>query len=170
MNKILFESERLAFREFQLEDAEAFYRMNQDEVVTRFTGDLPFASIEETEEFIRKYDNYQKQGFGRWAVIEKASGQFIGFCGLKRNEEDNIDLGYRLMPEKRGFGYATEAALATIHYGFGTLNLPEIIGRALKENIASIRVLEKCGMEFWKESTACSHVEEPTVYYRIFKP
>jgi RimJ/RimL family protein N-acetyltransferase len=69
--------------------------------------------------------------------------EFLGWCGLKYLFETNeVDLGYRFMKKFWGKGYATEAALACIEYGFATLNLHQIVGRALPGNLASIKVLE----------------------------
>lgn len=79
----------------------------------------------------------------------KGEGRIIGFCGLKRLPDlDAVDLGYRLLPEYWGRGLATEAARASVEFGFGTLRLERIIGLVLPENIGSIRVLEKVGMSF----------------------
>lgn len=64
-----------------------------------------------------------------------------------------------------GNGYATESAKAVIDYGFNNLGLSEVIGRASKDNIASVRVLEKLGMEFWKRDT-CEGIPN-SVYYKI---
>jgi RimJ/RimL family protein N-acetyltransferase len=90
---------------------------------------------------------YALYSHGRWAVHIKPGHEFIGWCGLKsRPERNEIDLGYRFMKKFWGKGYATESALASIHYGFEGLNLQTIIGRALPGNSGSIKVLEKCGM------------------------
>jgi RimJ/RimL family protein N-acetyltransferase len=73
----------------------------------------------------------------------------LGWCGLKyRPFIDEIDLGYRLMQKAWGNGFATEAAAKTLEYGFHSLNIKLVTGRAHVENLASIKVLEKIGMEF----------------------
>ena len=96
---------------------------------------------------------YEKQ-LGRWATFTKESHEFIGWCGLKyRPELEEIDLGYRFMQQYWGRGYATEAAKHTLDHGFRTLKLKRITGRARIENIASLKVLEKIGMQFVKEET-----------------
>ncbi len=90
-----------------------------------------------------------KNNLGRWAIHTKDNMDFIGWCGLKyRPELDEIDLGYRLMKKAWGKGFATEAAQHTLNHGFKTLGLKLITGRAHIENIASIKVLEKIGMNF----------------------
>lgn len=76
-----------------------------------------------------------------------------------------VDLGFRFFQIYWGNGIATEAAKACLDYGFSELQLETIIGRALIENIASIKVLEKIGMKYWKE-TIC-HDNKKCVYYRI---
>jgi len=64
---------------------------------------------------------------------------------------NQTDIGFRFFKQHWGKGYATEAGKACIEYGFSTLNLPKIVGRVMKDNVASIRVLEKLGMTFVRE-------------------
>ncbi len=164
MNKII-ESERLILRELDIKDSESFFKLNSDPLVLKYTGDVPFSSITAAETFLLNYSDYKKNGYGRWAVILKETSSFIGWCGLKLNEENLIDIGFRFFKEEWGKGFATESAKSVIDYGFNTLKLKEIIGRASKNNISSIRVLEKLNMNFWKEDSF-EGVEE-SVYYRI---
>src|SRR5437773_1204468 len=71
--------------------------------------------------------DYRKYGFGRWAVVLKTNGKAIGMAGLKYLAEWNeVDLGYRLLPEYWGMGLATEASRACVEYGFHTLKLSRI--------------------------------------------
>lgn len=147
MSGVLFESERLAFRELSPDDAAALYRLNADPEVIRYTGDPPFSSEEEARTFVLGYDRYRKHGYGRWGVVKRQDDDFLGWCGLN-NIDGEIDLGYRFFRSAWGRGFATEAARACIEYGFGTLGLSRIIARALPENIASWKVLEKVGMRF----------------------
>lgn len=148
----LFESERLLFRELSVADAEFFYTLNQDPEVIKYTGDQAFANIEAAYDFLSSYDTYQKYGYGRWAVIHKEQANILGWCGLRYSSvHDEVDLGYRFYKQFWNKGYATEAAQACLHYGFHDLGIQYIVGRALKDNIASIRVLEKAGMVFQKE-------------------
>lgn len=153
--KIFAETERLILREIIPEDAQAFFEMDADPEVHRFLGNNPVKTIEQIYEAIQRitkqYDDY---GIGRWAAIEKSSGAFIGWTGLKFMTEpvnDTIhfhDIGYRLNKKYWGKGYATESAKAGLEYGFTTLGLKEIIGTAHIENKASRKALEKCGLTF----------------------
>jgi len=163
--KIIFETDRLIIRELSTSDAENFYKLNSDPEVIQFTGDAPFSSVDEAKGFLENYNEYAEYGYGRWAVLSKADNEFLGWCGLKYNEEQMVDLGFRFFKKYWGNGFATEAAKACLDYGFSKLLLETIIGRALIENKASIKVLEKIGMEFWKE-TIC-HGNNKCVYYRI---
>ena len=85
-------------------------------------------------------------------MYTKNTNEFIGWCGLKYLPElDETDLGYRLKKSAWGNGYATEAAKHTLDHGFNKLDLKLITGRAYIANIASIKVLEKIGMQFISE-------------------
>ncbi|MGD9899487.1 MAG: GNAT family N-acetyltransferase [Calditrichaceae bacterium] len=165
--KYIIETERLFLRELRSSDAEKMYDLNSDPDVVKFTGDIPFTSIESARAFLEKYDEYKKQGYGRWAVITKDSNEFIGWCGLKYNEEKYTDIGFRFFRKEWNKGYATEAAKATLEYGFSVLKLNEIIGRASTDNKPSIRVLEKLKMSFWKLDK-CDGIENSS-YFRISK-
>lgn len=155
---VLIETERLLLRTFTAADAGLIYRLNADPEVTRYTHD-PVRDLTHAQEVLEKsiLPQYALYNHGRWAVHVKSdydsiSTGFIGWCGLKtRPELNEVDLGYRFMKSSWGKGYATEAAYASLQYGFGTLGLQRIVGRALPGNIASIRVLEKCGMTYLGE-------------------
>lgn len=162
----VLETDRLILREFILEDAPSFFNLNNDPDVIRYTGDKPFSSIEHARQFISEYKEYAAHGYGRWACIEKNSGEWIGFCGL-RKEEDEVDIGFRFHRRYWGKGYATESAQACLDHGFRELQLASIIGRASIENTASIRVLEKLGMSY--EGDGDCH-GEPASIYRINNP
>jgi len=163
----IIETNRLLLREFIVSDADCFFKLNSDSEVLKYTGDLPFASLSEAKSFLENYSDYERNGFGRWAVIVKETNALIGWCGLKLNEENLIDIGFRFFQYEWGKGYATESSKATLNYGFNKLNINEIIGRAAKDNIASIRVLEKLNMNFWKNDN-CKGIEN-SVYYKINK-
>lgn len=152
--KIFAETERLILRELMPADAEGMFGMNRDPNVHLYLGNNPTKSIEQSIaeiKFIRK--QYLENGIGRWAVIEKATGKFVGWSGLKlitettNNHVNYYDLGYRFSKRFWGKGYATETAKAVVHYGFSELRLDEIIGIADINNLASIHLLEKVGLQ-----------------------
>jgi [ribosomal protein S5]-alanine N-acetyltransferase len=164
----VFKTERLDLRKFQTDDASFFYEMNSDPEVIKYTGDVNFESVEAARQFIENYDHYSKHGYGRWTVVLRKTGEPIGFCGLKNHpEEGYVDLGYRFIKSEWGKGFATEASLACLFFGFQEYGLTEIVGRTAKANPASVRVLEKIGMKFWKEAP-CLGIDD-SIYYRIRK-
>ena len=151
-------TERLILREILPEDRDGMFELDSDPMVHQYLGNKPVKSIEEVDEIIafvrQQYDDY---GIGRWAVIEKSSGNFVGWSGLKREQievngyRDYYDLGYRLIRKYWGNGYATESAQAALAYGFNHLNLPKIYAAADIANKASNAILTKLG--FTKVST-----------------
>lgn len=150
--KLVFQSQRLLFREFTEDDAALIYELNSDPEVLRYLHEPP-VTPENAGQVIRDIILPQyKLGFGRWAVHLKYSNEFLGWCGLKYLQDTNeVDLGYRFKKQHWGKGYATEAASTCISYGFTHLNISAIIARAHVENLASLQVIHKCGMKFLRE-------------------
>lgn len=143
------ETERFMLREWNLSDAPWLYELNQDPEVVHFTGDAGFDSIKAAHVLIAAYLNYQRDGYGRWMVEDKYSGEALGWCGLKKNPW-GIDLGYRFFKEFWSQGVATECAEATVKWA-REMGLPRLIGRTLTGNPASARVLEKLNFERYGE-------------------
>jgi ribosomal-protein-alanine N-acetyltransferase len=167
MGTFWLETERLKMRFFNVEDAQYFYDLNLDPDVMKYTGDVPFESVEASGFFLADYIKNQKPGFGRMTVLLKDNLECIGWCGLRPLEDGTIDLGFRYFKKHWGRGYATEAGRASLQYGFEIMNLDRIIGRTARLNVGSVKVLEKLGMSFWKNDT-CEGIED-SVYYSITK-
>jgi ribosomal-protein-alanine N-acetyltransferase len=151
--KIILETERLYLRQFTIDDAQLLIDLNSNPNVVRYTGDGAVENLEKAKEIIQTIILPQyPDKLGRWAVHIKSTNEFIGWRGLKYLVElDEIDLGYRFFEMYWGTGYATESSKAVVRYGFETLQLKEIVGRAAIENTNSIKVLEKVGLKFEKE-------------------
>jgi ribosomal-protein-alanine N-acetyltransferase len=157
---VVIQTERLLLREFTLEDAALIYELNKDPEVTRWTGD-PIRNEEHGREVLEQtiIPQYILYKHGRWAVHTRSDLGFIGWCGLKaRPELNEIDLGYRFKRSAWGKGYASESAFASLKYGFEKIRLERIVGRAMPQNTASWKVLEKCGMVFVKEEVVDNHL------------
>lgn len=115
----------------------------------RFTGEPLMTSLQQAQQAIENYPDFDVVGYGRWACVHRETQAVIGFCGLKYLADmDAVDVGYRFLPEYWGQGLATEACVASLDFGFTVLRLRTIIGLVLPENTASIHVLEKAGMMF----------------------
>lgn len=151
--EIIFQTPRLILRQITLADAPLLLELNGDAEVVKYLHEPTLTTIAEAEKIINEIILPQyKNNLGRWAIINKDDNSLMGWCGLKyRPELDEIDLGYRLMQAYWNKGYATEAAENTLTHGFTSLKLSLVIGRAHIENLASIKVLEKIGMQFISE-------------------
>lgn len=162
-----FETERTFMRPVGTEDTFDFYTLNLDPEVMQYTGDRSFNSMEDARSFLEQYDQFTKYGIGRFAVIEKSSNRFIGWCGLKyHSKTDEYDLGFRFLKTYWNKGFATETSRKWLEYSFTEMQLSAVIGRSMSANIASIRVLEKIGMEL-KQKRTCGG--EDGVIYEITK-
>jgi [ribosomal protein S5]-alanine N-acetyltransferase len=146
------ETPRLIIRPLEEKDTEGMYLMDSDPEVHRYVGQHPVTTREESKDviaFIRR--QYEDHGIGRWAVLEKSTGDFVGWTGFKRMKEvanghtDHLDFGYRLAQRHWGKGYATEASRAALHYGINIMGLTDIYAMTDPDNAASRHVLEKLG-------------------------
>lgn len=150
--KILIETDRYILREILETDIAGMFDLESNPEVHKYLGNKPVSSIDKTLDVIRYIrGQYEQYGIGRWAVIEKNSGEFVGWSGLKyetlvRDDMDYYDIGYRLREKFWGQGIATETAMAALKYGFETMKLDEVYGGAHVENIGSNKVLLKLGL------------------------
>jgi len=149
MIKIL-ETPRLYLRQFTPNDSSLLLQLNSDPDVLKYLHEPLLRSEVEAEKIITKIilPQYTLK-LGRWAVHVKSDDHFIGWCGLKsRPELNEIDLGYRFLQNEWGNGFATEAATHVLAYGFNQLGINKITARAHVENHASLKILEKIGMNY----------------------
>ncbi len=134
---MILTTERLRLRPIERGDLDSLARLYADPEVMRFSLGL----------LDRGWDSF---------VIElRDDGRFVGIVGLAPQQVDGVaevELGYRLMSEFWGLGLGTEAARVTRDYAFGTLGLPRIISIIEPENVGSIRVAEKAGLRFERET------------------
>jgi RimJ/RimL family protein N-acetyltransferase len=163
----VIETLRLVLRPLTIDDSHNFYNLNNDPEVIQYTGDVPFESEKDALEFLQNYDQFIKYKTGRMAVIKKDDQSFIGWCGIKFDPSSGeYDLGFRFFKKYWNQGFASEAAKASLKYGFETLQIPLILGRAMEQNVASIKVLEKCGMKYIGKMDCAAH---PGVLFQINK-
>lgn len=164
----ILETERLFLRQMTLEDTVTLALVLSDPESMRFYPH-PF-SREEVENWIKwNLDNYQKYGFGLWAVCLKESGEMIGDCGITMQQVENDlfpEIGYHLRKEFRGKGYATEVAKACAEFAKGR-GMKKIISYMKSDNLPSRHVAERNGMKFVKAftKTVMGKVVEDEVLY-----
>ncbi len=141
-------TERLELRAFEPSDLEALHAVNGDPEVTRYMKAYP--TLEHTRGALDRHVSEARAGNPAfWAVIERSSGDLIGDAGvgLIDGVGPEFELGYALGMRWWGRGYATEAARAVRDYALGELALPEVLALVRPDNVASIHVVEKIGME-----------------------
>ena len=164
------ETERLILRE---SDLDGMFELDSDPEVHRYLGNKPVKTKEESQRIIASaLKQYKERGIGRWAVIEKSSGEFVGWSGLKLNTEYNMngftryyDVGYRLIKRYWGKGFATESGKAAVNYAFNVLKLPELYATTEIGNQASHNALLKIGLHYVEDF----YFEEEKLKLRWYK-
>jgi RimJ/RimL family protein N-acetyltransferase len=147
------ETERLILRAMVPADFPAFAAMSADPIVRRYSGDgTPRTEEESWSSFLIISGHWAMTGFGGWAIEEKQSGAFVGELGFmdrKRDRGTELDgvpeMGWGVIPSVFGWGYATEAVQAALAWGLGHFGAVKVIALTTADNIASIRVAQKCG-------------------------
>ena len=140
---------RLELREFVAADHNDLWRLDQDPHVMRYIGDGRLSSrawiAAAMQRIPRVYRLYP--GFGSWRAARRDTGAYIGWFTLKYIPDTvEVEIGYRLLREAWGQGFATEGATELVRYGFDDLGLYRIIGVTHRDNVASQRVLQKAGL------------------------
>lgn len=141
------ETDRLSLREMTEADLDFLYELQRDQEAAGFLDALGC----DREEELQKLAAYRKQmygfyGFGIWIVEEKESGRSVGRAGLQmRDGFEEPELGFAVLKEYRGRGYAKEACRAVLHYAAEELELKRVRAVADRENIKSQRLCEKLG-------------------------
>ena len=145
------ETSRLTLRHVGLDDAAFFLRLVNEPSWIANIGDRGVRSLADAERYIetRTLAMYRTLGFGMYVLAAKPQGQPIGVCGFfKRESLPDVDLGFALLPEFWGQGYALEAAAAVMQYGQQTLGFARVLGITNPDNHRSGRLLEKLGFRY----------------------
>jgi RimJ/RimL family protein N-acetyltransferase len=142
-------TERLLLRRWRESDREPWAAMNADPEVREYLGRV--LTRAESDASVASFQaEFDERGYGWWAVEVQATGEFVGFAGLDDVEPDvpvsGVEIGWRLGRSSWGHGYATEAARATLEFGFATLDLPEILAITTATNVRSQAVMRRLGM------------------------
>jgi RimJ/RimL family protein N-acetyltransferase len=149
---VFLETRRLVLRRFTADDADNLVNLDADPEVMRFvTGGVPTSRDDIEKDFLPAFLGYYEryEGFGFWVVIEKATGEFLGWFHFRPGKDagpGEVELGYRLRQPAWGQGYATEGARALIRKGFTELDVRLVVAEAMAANTASRRVMEKAGL------------------------
>lgn len=162
----MIESDRLKIRLLNEEDYKTLYPLHSDPLVMKYIRE-PDSSLEQTQKRMLEMINYNKKNsdFGLFIAFEKESNECIGWAILihaELNESKPMEIGYRLFPKFWNQGFATELALRVLEYG-KEKGLKKICGVTRPDNLASKKVLKKCGLSFIDErefyNQNCSYYE-----------
>ncbi|QDU54297.1 GNAT family N-acetyltransferase [Aeoliella mucimassa] len=150
------ETNRLLLRQWREEDLAPFAQLNGDATVMRYFPKTLTRS-ESDALAIKLQHRIAEQGWGFWAVELRDTGAFMGFVGLNRPDYalpigPCVEIGWRMLQEYWGFGYATEAAQAALRVGFETLGLDEIVSYTATINLPSQRVMQRLGMQLDRDT------------------
>lgn len=147
----VIETDRLTLRKLTLDDAPFILRLVNEPSWIQNIGDKGVRNLEDARKYLctGPMDMYERRGFGLYMIELKDGDVPIGMCGLiKRDSLQDVDIGYALLPEYWGKGYAHEAVTAVLAYGKRKFGLNRIVAIVSPGNASSIRVLEKVGMQF----------------------
>ena len=148
---VVLETARLRLRWFTLEDAPFILRLVNEPAFLRHIGDKQVRDLDDARTYLRTgpLDSYARHGFGLYAMDLKDRNIPVGMCGLlKRETLDDVDVGYAVLSEFRGRGYAREASEAVLQHGRDTFGLGRIVAVTGVDNRRSIRLLEQLGFVF----------------------
>lgn len=161
------ETDRLFLRVYAPDDLDARHAIRNDPDVYQYFP--PYYSPPTKEKVVEgiasSIQRWQEDGLGEFAVIERASGELIGYCGLQPlDNTEEIEIYYGFPRKNWGKGYATEAAQAVLKFAFDEANLQRVVGVTNPKNIASQKVLQKIGLKYQGQIT-CYQMD--CSYFRI---
>jgi 3-dehydroquinate dehydratase/shikimate dehydrogenase len=143
-------TERLLLRPWRSEDRAPFAALNADPRVMEWFP-APMTAVESDAVVKRIEKHFEETGWGLWAVEVRGTSSFIGFVGLSPSESTlgfpSVEIGWRLAAEHWGNGYAPEAAVEALRFGFEDLLLDEVVSFTSVGNAKSRRVMAKIGMK-----------------------
>ncbi|MDY8138544.1 GNAT family N-acetyltransferase [Aquimarina sp. 2201CG5-10] len=153
MQKKILETERLLLQEFTINDVDFVFELVNSPKWIEFIGDKGIRTQEDAINYIKNnlIKSYEINGYGLWLVLLKQTNTPIGMCGLvNRDTLEDIDIGFAMLPEYIGAGYGFEIANATMNYAKHHLNLNKIVAITDVNNTASIKLVNKIGLQFEK--------------------
>ncbi len=148
---MILETDRLLLRELGTADSAFILELVNDEDWLLHIGDRGVRTLQDASRFIEDgpMASYSEHGFGLWCAQLKDDLMPIGLCGvLKREHLDHPDLGYALLPDFRGKGYALEACRGVIEFAQTALDMHTMLAIVSPQNTRSIHLLERLGFEY----------------------
>jgi RimJ/RimL family protein N-acetyltransferase len=143
-------SSRVTLRRLTLEDAPFILELLNDPDFIGNIGDRNVRTMEDAERYLAAgpIEMYERLGYGLWCVELRTTNTQIGICGiLKRDWLEDVDIGFALLPDFRGHGYAIEAARITMARASDVYHVKRVVAIVSRGNERSERLLEKLGMK-----------------------
>lgn len=143
-------TERLELKWPELSDARELFEMRSNPDFMKFIGRYPVKELSEAKEYIQRiHDGFEEKKGISWKICEQGTDKFIGYIGFWSIDYNHFrtEIGYGLNPNYQQKGYLTEALNALTNYVFNELGIHSIEANADVQNIATIKLLEKCGFE-----------------------
>lgn len=164
----IFETERLLLQPTSEEDADLIFNLLNSPKFLQHIGDRNIRTVEDAENYIREkmLPQLQRLGFSNYTLVRKEDLIKIGTCGLfDRAGVEGIDIGYAILPDYEGKGYAFEAAGRIKSAAFNDFGLEAVSAITSKENAASQKLLEKLGLKL-SGTLKLPHQEEELLLYK----
>jgi RimJ/RimL family protein N-acetyltransferase len=130
--------------------------LNADPQVARFVGGTPETAEQTLAMIERVQGRWQSFGYSWWSFIEQESGELVGAGCIQHLGHDRAnphEIGWRLRPDRWGRGYATEAARRMAAFAFDELQAPRLAAICHPDNVDSVRVMVRLGMQYRGEET-----------------
>ena len=167
---MIFKTNRLIIRPLKITDLPGFYDMQGNPKVMKYVFGKNQTEEEAREDLERCINLYKKEGndFWIWAIELQSSGEFVGTAALIKSDKGEDEIGYRFCEKHWGNGFGTETMSGMIDYCFNQLKFKELYAVAEKENIGSVKILERSMIfqrEFYNEEEKCTDRE-----YRLKNP
>jgi len=161
------ETERLRLRRIALDDADLMLAVWNDPAFIRNVGDRGVRTVEQARDAIKSgaLKFYADHGYGPYAMVLKSDASKIGICGLfKRDNLEHPDIGFGVLPDFCGKGYAGEAAFAVLAHARDDLGICELTAIVSRDNAPSIGLIEKLGLSFVRMITMPGDDEQICLY------
>lgn len=166
---MIVQTDRIQIEKVTLKDASFIFKLMNTDSWIKYIGDRGVNTVHDAKVYIQNnyLKEYEKIGFGFYKMILKESNEPIGIVGFaKRAYLKEPDIGFGMLPEFEGNGYAYEASAPILNYGFSTLNFDTIGAITLESNIRSIKLIEKLGLVFQHKFM---NEEDELLYYELHK-
>lgn len=152
-SEYLFCSKRLGFRLIEDADFGVLKELDMDPAVRAHFPDGILTPELIKERISKNKAAFRDNGFGDFAVVDLDSGEFTGRAGFARMEGGDVEVGYVFLKRCWGQGLAQESLQALLIWARNNLNVPRIVAYAPRQHSASLNVMKKSGMRYFKTDT-----------------